>query len=285
MPQSNLQRVSYLTWAVGQLLKGADRSCPACGGTRTNRIGSKYLVMLLFECPDCKLKFRVPKEDSVAAVNFYQETYKEGFTTEMPSAPALAGLLEKRFTGSDRDFSTYIAVCRAVGLPPGAVILDFGCSWGYGSWQLRQAGFRVFSFEVSRPRAEYARNSLHCEMVDNLSSLDGKVDCFFSAHVIEHLPNPAIILDTARKALKTGGVGITFCPNGDPSSSWSSHYADLWGKHHPSVITPAFLQHACAVAGFTVRTYSNPYDFDGIANAADAGDLPGDEICAVMRKI
>jgi hypothetical protein len=31
--------------------------------------------------------------------------------------------------------------------------------------------------------------------------------------------------------------------------------------------------------------YSNPYDLDGIANAVDAGALPGDELCAVMRKV
>lgn len=285
MPESNLQRIAYLTWAVRQMLKGAGRSCPACGGTRTNRIGSKYLVTLLFECQDCKLRFRVPKEDPVDAIHFYQETYKQGFTTEMPSAPALAGLLETKFIGSKKDFSTYIGVCRAIGLKPGAVILDFGCSWGYGSWQLRQAGFRVYSFEVSRVRAEYAKNSLGCEIVDDLTSLDGKVDCFFSSHVIEHLVNPWILFDSARKALGAGGVGITFCPNGDPSSSWSNHYADLWGKHHPSVITPAYLRHECAVAGFSVNTYSNPYDLDGIANGVDTRALPGDELCAVMRRI
>jgi SAM-dependent methyltransferase len=228
----------------------------------------------------------VPKEDPAAAVNFYQKAYKAGFASDMPPAPALAGLLEKKFIGSDGgDYSARIAVCQAVGLKPGDVILDFGCSWGYGSWQLRQAGFCVYSFEVSRARAGYARSSLGCETVDNLSTLDGKVDCFFSSHVIEHLPNPTTILEMARKALRPGGVGVTFCPNGDPSSAWSDHYGDLLGKHHPSVITPAFLRHACAVAGFTVNMYSNPYDLDGIANAVDAGALPGDELCAVMRKV
>jgi hypothetical protein len=247
-------------------------------------VGRKYLVTMLCECPDCQLKFRVPKEDPVAAEDFYQEAYQEGFTTEMPSPAVLARLLERKFIGSAKDYSTYIAVCQAAGLRENAVILDFGCSWGYGSWQLRQAGFRVYSYEVSRARADYARNSLGCEMIEDLTSLSGKVDCLFSAHVIEHLPDPTMIVNTAREILAPKGMAISFCPNGDTSSSWSNHYSDLWGKHHPSVITPAFLQRASAAAGLSLRTYSDPYDLRAIYSDAAVRDLPGEELCAIMRR-
>jgi hypothetical protein len=247
-------------------------------------VGRKYLVTMLFECPDCKLKFRVPKEDPAVAKDFYQEAYQEGFTTEMPSPAALAGLLQRKFIGSEKDYSTYIDVCRAAGLRENAVILDFGCSWGYGSWQLREAGFRVFSYEVSRARADYAKNALGCEMVEDLASLAGDVDCLFSAHVIEHLPDPTMIVSTARVILAPSGIAITFCPNGDTSSSWSNHYSDLWGKHHPSVITPGFLQRACDDTGLSLRTYSDPYDFRAIYNEAVVTSLPGEELCAIMRR-
>jgi 2-polyprenyl-3-methyl-5-hydroxy-6-metoxy-1,4-benzoquinol methylase len=121
-------------------------------------------------------------------------------------------------------------------------------------------------------------------MVEDLSSLAGKVDCLFSAHVIEHLPNPKLIVETARQLLAPSGMAITFCPNGDSSSSWSNHYSDLWGKHHPSVITPAFLQWACSSAGLSVRTYSDPYDLCAILSGAEVTSLPGEELCAIMRR-
>src|SRR5205807_2594130 len=120
------------------------------------------------------------------------------------------------FAGTEKDYSTYIAVLRAVPLGPGSVIFDFGCSWGYGSWQLRHAGFKVYSSEVSRPRARYAVEQLQCELYDP-QQLREKVDCFFAAHVIEHLPNPRDLWEIARGVLKPSGKVVLFLPNGEPS--------------------------------------------------------------------
>ena len=59
-------------------------------------------------------------------------------------------LLSTRFAGEEKNYAGYIAVLHALGVAEGARMLDFGCSWGYGSWQLAQAGFAVEAFEISR---------------------------------------------------------------------------------------------------------------------------------------
>src|SRR5580698_1902413 len=105
--------MSYFAWAVGERMKGAHTSCPSCAETGPTQIDSKYVVTALFECPECKLRFRVPKESAASSVKFYQRTYKQGFATGMPAPAELAKLLKTKFVGSERDFSTYIAVCRA----------------------------------------------------------------------------------------------------------------------------------------------------------------------------
>ena len=82
-----------------------------------------------------------------------------------------------------------------LGLKRGATIFDYGCSWGYGSYQFTQAGFGVTSFELSPTRTNYAREKLGILTVDDMDraeiDLACRFDCFFSAHVLEHVSSPA----------------------------------------------------------------------------------------------
>ena len=160
----------------------------------TNRTTSRVAVVLAITRGrgSVKIHFRVPKASPEKEVQFYQRDYEQGFTTDCPTPDELTRLKRCCFAGTEKDYSSYVAVLRAMRLAPGSSIFDFGCSWGYGSWQLRHAGYRVYSFEVSRPRARYAVENLQCELFPP-DKLPEKVDCFFAAHVIEHLTNPRVI--------------------------------------------------------------------------------------------
>ena len=287
MPLSYLERLHYLAWAAATVCHDRDRCCPACGGTNTFLVRRKYLFTSLFRCRTCDLRFRVPKDDARRAAEFYQETYKQGHTTDCPSDDALAPLIAKRFVGTEMDFSTYVEVLCAAGLGPGDAILDFGCSWGYGSWQLREAGFKVYSYEVSKPRASYAKKKLSCNVVESFEELQGQLKCVFSAHVIEHLPDPNLIWQIGVTVLSEGGFIACFCPNGTPELEQvygSSRYHQLWGKVHPLVITPEFLQNGSAVHGCRARVYCNPYNLDLIAAGAADDKVHGAELCMIAVK-
>jgi predicted SAM-dependent methyltransferase len=220
--------------------------------------------------------------------NFYQKSYSQGFTTDCPSDEALAALCSTNFAGCEKNFGDYVGVLDAIGLNSGDSILDFGASWGYGSWQLKCAGFEVFSYEISRPRAEYARTKLHCNTLDSVKQLPQRVRCMFSSHVIEHLPNPNIIWEIANEVLTPDGVILCFCPNGDPgreSRIGAKQYHRTWGKVHPLLISPRFLRNASKRHGFSSKIYSTPYRLDMMRERVEAQTIVGDELCMVASRL
>jgi 2-polyprenyl-3-methyl-5-hydroxy-6-metoxy-1,4-benzoquinol methylase len=243
-------KIDYLWWAATKTF-ASDKICPACGSASVQLVYRKYLVTSLHECQVCHIRFRTPKESAGRADKLYiQEAYKQGFTTDLPDSAQLADLLKSGFAGTEKHFGPYIAVLQSL-LPKEAKILDFGSSWGYGSWQLKQAGFEVYSYEIGEQRAAYAREHLGCNMVTDLSTLCGKIDCLFSSHVIEHLPDPAILLSEAQKLLVPGGYFVCYCPNGNPQRT-DKGYHKAWGKVHPLLITPGFMKWAAETHKLTL---------------------------------
>jgi SAM-dependent methyltransferase/predicted RNA-binding Zn-ribbon protein involved in translation (DUF1610 family) len=280
MPCPN--KLRYLFWAASRFLN-ADTSCPACGDAKTSPLRRKYAVTALYRCPSCEVMFRVPKSSAEEDIEFYQDGYEQGFTTDCPTLEELTRLKSCRFSGTEKDYSSYIEVLRATQLDPGGAIFDFGCSWGYGSWQLRHAGYCVYSFEVSGPRARYAAEKLQCEL-RTAAELPEKVDCFFAAHVIEHLSNPRALWQMALDVIKPTGKVVLFLPNGDPSRARSHQgYHKLWGQVHPLLLSPLALTRMGELYGFDVRCYSSPFNAQEIAEGA-AGRLEGSELLVLASR-
>lgn len=277
------QRLAYLGDSAWRTIRQTDKSCPACGASQTRFVKRKHLVTELRECPSCYLRFRCPKDRPGESHRFYQEDYSQGFTTDCPSDEELAALVAAGFQNTEKDYSSYIQALKALGLQSGSSILDFGCSWGYGSWQLSRAGFDVYSYEISVPRARYAAERLQCKMIGTLESFPRKVDCFFSAHVIEHLPNPDILWDAALAILAPHGAIVVACPNGNPEreNTVGLGYHSLWGKVHPLYITPKYALEASRRKRLRFLLYSTPYDFCEIAARREAVGLVGDELLIV----
>lgn len=182
------QKLDYLITCMKKQLEGRGFSCPSCSYSDSTVVDRKYLVTSLRRCKHCQLLFRAPTTTSEENASFYQEAYAQGFTTDIPSEEQLKTYLSKAFLGTERDYSTYIDIVRKASGDNGNRVFDFGCSWGYGSWQLRQNGFEVESFEISVPRAEFARNRLGVKVHTSLSTVSGLFDVVFSSHVLEHVP-------------------------------------------------------------------------------------------------
>lgn len=282
-----MSKIDYLLWAFRKSLRDGREAvvCPACGEKKSRLVRRKWGVTALRECPACLLRFRTPKDDPTSVERFYvDEVYKQGFTTDLPSDDQLKAMMQNRFAGTWADFSTKIDILRAVGLRPGARVVDFGGSWGYASWQFRQAGFEVFTYEIGRERARYAKQKLGCMIMEDLRPLDGTIDCFFSAHVIEHLPNPNIFFDEAAKVLAPGGIIICCCPNGAEERRQREGlkaYDQNWGKVHPLMITPGFMKTEARKRGFaSCNVYSSPVNLLDVEARRD-GDLSQSELLAI----
>jgi 2-polyprenyl-3-methyl-5-hydroxy-6-metoxy-1,4-benzoquinol methylase len=241
-----MTKLAYLRRSLAAQFKADRFRCPNCGGTHNSVVDRKYLVTQLRRCENCKMMFRTPTDDPAGNQSFYENDYTQGFTTELPSDSALTELKRSNFVGTEKCYSYYISVLTQLGLEQGARVFDYGCSWGYGSYQLAQAGFEVTSFEVAPSRRRYAHGKLGVSTVNDMDRVAADLafhfDCFFSAHVLEHVPSPAQSLNYAMQLLKPGGLFVSFTPNGSEGNravepNWSQH----WGEVHPNFIDDTFL--------------------------------------------
>jgi len=234
------------------------------------------------------LAFRVPTTTKEENAEFYQEEYSQGITTEVPSDAALKTLLESEFRDTEKDYSTYIEVLRALGVAPESRVFDFGCSWGYGSWQMQRAGFQVTSFEISKPRCTFAREKLGVDARVNIPEENGVFDVVFSSHVLEHVPAVSEAVLMARRLLRPGGLFVAFTPNGSYEfrAKEPEAWLKLWGFVHPNFLDAEFYRKAFAQDSWLLA--SSQYDLAAIrAWSSSSGSrqlsIEGSELLVAAR--
>lgn len=241
-----LEKINYfLSSFTKRFLSGKD-ICPFCKQSllQAKVIDRKFLVTTLVECSNCSLLVRVPTDSQAESKAFYQRSYQQGYTTDCPSLDQLALLKQCDFIGTERDYSRYIDFFETMSVSAGCRILDFGCSWGYGVYQLNKRGFHAEGFEVSNPRARYGRDNLGAKIFSNREDLLGKYDVIFSSHVLEHLPDFSLINDLLHQQLAEGGLFVAVTPNGSAefmSTNFNSFH-QLWGKVHPVLLSDKFVK-------------------------------------------
>lgn len=263
-------------------------ACPSCGSVESFVVDRKWGVTTLRRCMKCRLLFRCPTTTSEEAAAFYQSEYLQGATTDLPSPEQLAAELEKGFSGSHNDHAPYISILKCLGASNGSRVFDYGCSWGYGSWQLSAAGFDVTAYEISVPRAAFAASNLGVRLSSVHDQPPDTYDFFFSAHVIEHVANPATMLAEGLRLLKPGGIFLAITPNGSDSfraadgRAWSS----LWGNVHPQLLSEEWVLLAtsgpCFISSLPIDSGAAGLWRDG---RTISGDLKGWELCFAVRKV
>ncbi len=267
------------------------KTCPNCGSTDTEFVQRKKLVMELRRCRLCKLKFRYPKDSVTRNKSFYQLSYSDGPQAHVPATNEIESMLECGFEGTPLDLSRSIKYLKAE-LASGRV-LDFGCSWGYGVIQLKNAGYNAFGYEVSRPRAAFGRR-LGLEIKDSFDELDslpaGTVDAIFSSHVFEHLPEIGSVIRTCTKLLRTGGKLLVLVPNGDgeDARSLGVKWLSLIGENHTLALDSHFFNNVLEKYGFDVKFSSNFGDgrfFKHNEIEANWSSMKGEELVVLGTKV
>jgi SAM-dependent methyltransferase len=246
-----VSRLNYLWRSVVSRFSPARHVCPNCGSAKNSLVSRKYIVTELRRCAGCYLLFRTPTDDPTKNQRYYEHEYSQGFTTDMPSDEKLATLIQNNFAGTEKSWDYYNGILKQLGLCRGERVFDFGCSWGYGSYQMAAAGYGVVALEVSPTRRRYAEQKLGVVMVQDAESavrdpnLAGTFACFFTAHVLEHVPNPKVVFNLAAKLLRPGGLFVSFTPNGSlhAKAAWAG-WNKAWGEVHPNFIDDRFLNRA-----------------------------------------
>lgn len=267
-----MARIQYLGKLTRSYLdRPIDQSCPYCGATEASVLGHKYFLIQLRKCQTCGLMFRFPKDKPVESNIYYQSHYQDvtGLATDLPDKAELQRLLETNFKDTSKDFSQKINLVQNHIYRGKA--LDYGCSWGYGVWQLNQAGYEAMGFEISRPRAEFGRKFLGVNIIDQLAELeklpDGLFDLIFTNHVLEHLPDISDIFSLFWRLLNIGGVLAIFVPNCDDCdtpSGFEEKKCMAFGEDHAIAFDSNFLLKAMKLNNFTTieMRNSNEYRLD-----------------------
>jgi 2-polyprenyl-3-methyl-5-hydroxy-6-metoxy-1,4-benzoquinol methylase len=244
------EKLLYFAESLWKRATFSNMSCPNCGSERSHTHDRKFVLLELRRCLDCKLMYRAPTDDVEENKKFYPVRYNEGCTTQAPSEADLEIMKTNAFAGTGKSYRYYIEFLHDLGLGARTRVFDYGCSWGYGSWQFREAGFDVTSYEISLPRANYARARLGVSCLSSLPDADAlgdlahSFDVFFSSHVLEHVPTPGKTLRLARALVKPGGFIVSFTPNGSlvhrtrRPENWHTN----WGKVHPNMIDEEFYR-------------------------------------------
>ena len=243
-----MQKFDYLVRSATNFVDPARWCCPNCGGVTGEELDRKFFITRLIRCRACQLQFRAPTDSEQFNKTFYNYFYKQGTTTQMPGLDELERLRASQFEGTEQAYSRFIAMLKREGVVPGMRVFDFGCSWGYGSYQFLQAGYEVDSYEIAVDRRNFGIEKLGVRHIDEpFAIVEGhplfqSYDCFFSAHVLEHVPAPSRIFDLAWKCLKPGGTFVAVAPNG--SAAFRRHnlagWRHMWGGVHPNFLDDDF---------------------------------------------
>jgi hypothetical protein len=197
-------------------------------------------------------------------------------------------LIAAQFAG-DASYKAYIEVLNALGAGKGQKLFEFGCSWGYGSWQLSHFGFEVQAYEISTSRAAYAREMLGVDVVDSMTKANKPYDIFFSSHVLEHVPSVEQTLSSALELLREGGLFVAFTPNGCAARRGTDPrgWHQQWGLVHPQMLDDVY--YAKRFKGYASVMDSSPYKLDNLKEwsrtglAAHREDLGGNELFFAAR--
>ena len=282
------QKFKYLFDSI--LASGQEVRCPYCKDDHYKVIDRKYQVTRLMECGNCHLYYRFPvdKEDVNAA--FYQTEYKEldRMATDLPDDATLKQEIGSGFKNTIKHGDRFLNLFTRL-FPDEKFlrIVDYGCSWGYMTYQFKQAGHQVQGFEISRSRAAFGVEKMDLNILTNEQDLKGNNHIFFSSHVIEHHPDIAGMIRLAEKLLIDGGYFIAVSPNGSQPfrQGFPQAFHQAWGKVHPNYLNGDFYQHV-----FQNRPHyigSNPFNMKNIHPLCQQeliiDDLSGEELLVIAK--
>lgn len=250
----NKNNFKYILRAVKN--RNQEKQCPFCSSKSVFQVvDTKFLFTKLLRCNTCQLNFRFPTDTEAFYSDFYQEDYEVDvhMMTDLPSDDRLAILMKNNFNNL-RDYSPYIKALFPDELSK-LRVFDYGCSWGYNVFKLRNSGFDAEGFEVSKPRARYGKK-LGLDIATDINEIRENNDVFFNSHVIEHLGDIKKFIELSKQKLTEGGIFIAFCPNGSQEfrNRKPVDFHGLWGLLHPNYLDINFSRFAFQANPYIIMT-------------------------------
>src|SRR5687767_2775171 len=167
------------------------RGCPACQSLKKTELGEKNGFLML-GCKNCRSIYSSYLPTGEEAKD-YDDYYTEANLL-------LPDFIEKRNEEIIKDFEPYFSSGRLLDIGFGSAIM----------MRVAQAkGWQVSGVEVSKTAVEYAEKCgfevFHGELKE-AKYPDGFFDVITASEIIEHCPQPEILLDEVIRILRPGGL-------------------------------------------------------------------------------
>lgn len=259
-----MQKLRYLLRSV--INSAQKKECPYCGGQDFEVVERKFLVTTLLRCRHCKLLHRYPKDSKKFLDKFYQEDYKVKveMMTDLPNEQLLKELKTNNFS----NLRDYLPIIEAALKKKANEIkmIDYGCSWGYNVFKLKQSRADAEGFELSVPRAQFGEEKLNVVINTKVENIRNENDLLFSSHVIEHLHSIDDFIQLSKNKLRKEGVFMAFCPNGSKEFRDKNPgvFRVTWGSLHPNYLDIDFAKHVFKKNPYLLLTSDWPYNIDRI---------------------
>ena len=279
-----MSKLKFLGKLLAKQAMLQNSACPYCNSKQTVCLQRKRLLIQLRSCKQCYLMFRYPKDDGNENKRFYQRQYQQPTVTDLPKKEDIFKHIATRFADVGRDLTEHFKTIQA--LAPSGRVLDYGCSWGYCTYQFQEAGYEAVGFEISQPRVEYGRALLGVNLTSSLDDLaDSSFDIIYSAHVLEHIPNPNISFKSFQRLLKPGGILFLYVPNcaSEPARRLGVDWGPMINEKHVLALTADFFQRNLPPYGFSVQCSSSPYSQSLDSKASLP--LDGEELMVVAHRL
>ncbi len=224
----------------------ADGICVICGTKcRTSRYVRTPLgpTIAIAECRICGHVFQCPHFDKSYADDFFNEAYAPGHENTYFD-PQL------KLKHASALYDAFHSKC-----PSARRVLEIGGGLGAFSSVLVANGHDVVSTEMSETGVRRAKElfglNMHLGPVDTLPPCPA-FDAIIMWDVIEHLPQPDVVIETAAARLKPGGWFTVTTGNYESASRFSG--GDTWwcwAADHYHYFSPGTLKRLVERLGFT----------------------------------
>ena len=198
--------------------------CPLCGSDGSHVIYDcrnvpprlNTLTGVIHQCADCRFLYKEPSQRALDTLEgIYEYTVEE---TRVYFGPTLKG-----YDLNSAEIRLYSRVLEETRRRIGPVIsgehrlLDVGCGTGALLDRSRAFGFTPYGVELNPNFARYAREEFGIPVIAGELNVEHFESESFAAitmiDLIEHVPDPLGLLNTARQLLRPDGLLVVYTPN------------------------------------------------------------------------
>jgi 2-polyprenyl-3-methyl-5-hydroxy-6-metoxy-1,4-benzoquinol methylase len=148
-------------------------------------------------------------------------------------------------------------------------LLDVGCGDGKYLNRMRPLGWSVEGVDfdskaVANAKVQYGLD-LHCGNLQDANFSSEMFDAVTMSHVIEHLPEPLVLLKEIQRILKPGGRLVVTTPNSDSlgHQKFGSYWFGIDPPRHLKIYSPRTLRICAEKLGFkSIRTLTSAANAD-----------------------